>query len=56
MPDLTIEYFWYCQNEDCNWDESCGGRPKEVPVDDSHPYGKACPDCGDDVFSRPHGV
>ena len=57
MSDLTVEHFWCCQNEKCNWDESCDERkPKEVPVNDSHIYGKTCPECGEDVFSQPHAV
>jgi len=56
VSSTVTDLFWCCQNEKCNWDESCGGRPKEVPVTESHLYGKACPDCGDAVFSQSHDV
>ena len=56
VSNTATNLFWCCQNEKCNWDESCGGRPKEVPVTERHIYGKACPECGEAVFSQSYDM
>jgi len=41
----------------CGWNAFVqGGDPKDVPVDDEHPNGKACPKCGGEITSIGWGV
>jgi hypothetical protein len=41
----------------CGWNAFLqGGEPVDVPVDDEHPNGKACPKCGGEITSIGWGV
>jgi len=53
----TCRHIKEAQAETCRWNAFYeDGEPTEVPVDDDHPNGKACPKCGGEVTSMGWGV
>jgi predicted RNA-binding Zn-ribbon protein involved in translation (DUF1610 family) len=57
MPDLTIEFYWYCH--DCGWNAYCDGD--EIVVRDAEPEVSfeeyTCPKCGSyNTENIRHGV